>query len=267
MSDLVNLYPLVINNYNSKGWIIFREFFSKKEIIEIKKEILNKIKTRKYNKNFYYELINKKNRLRRIEKVSEFSKAAKKIIYSKKILDLINFIKKKKFELFKDKLNFKYPGGQGYLPHIDGHFIWRDRKNKKQNGWKKYSDDFINLVIPLEKSNKKNGCIYVADISDTKKLGTSFNKITKKMILGTPNINQRDIKKFKFNSIELKEGDICLFDWKCAHFSKNNNSKNSRMIFYATYYKKNKIKNVRSKYYYDKQTSLNDRRNKSLLFS
>ena len=32
--------------------------------------------------------------------------------------------------LFKDKLNFKYPGGEGFLPHVDGHFYWIDNQKK-----------------------------------------------------------------------------------------------------------------------------------------
>ena len=27
--------------------------------------------------------------------------------------------------LFKDKLNFKFPGAGGFDPHIDGHFLWQ----------------------------------------------------------------------------------------------------------------------------------------------
>ena len=57
--------------------------------------------------------------------------------------------------LFKDKLNFKYPGGAGFSPHIDGHFLWLDENNRYQKGWKKYSKDFINIVVPLENSSKK----------------------------------------------------------------------------------------------------------------
>ena len=41
-------------------------------------------------------------------------------------------------------------------------FFGRIKNNKTQNGWKKYANDFINLVIPLEKSDKKNGCLYLA---------------------------------------------------------------------------------------------------------
>lgn len=260
-------YNKTILNYKKNGWVIVKNFFKKKDIENIKNQILNKISNTRKSKNFYYEKINNYKKLRRIEGISDFSEVSKKIIYSNRILKLIKDIKKKEFDLFKDKLNFKYPGGIGYLPHIDGHFFWKDKNNKIQNGWKKYADDFVNLVIPLEKSDKKNGCLYLAQKKNIKNLGNSFKKITKKMSMGTPNIKLSDKKKFNYTAAELEKGDICLFDWKCAHFSKNNNSNRSRMIFYATYYKKNGKKNIRNNYYLDKQSSLNDKKNKSLLFS
>ena len=260
-------YNKTILNYKKNGWVIVKNFFKKKDIQNIKNQILNKISNTRKSKNFYYEKINNYKKLRRIEGISDFSAVSKKIIYSNRILKLIKDIKKKEFDLFKDKLNFKYPGGKGYLPHIDGHFFWKDKNNKIQNGWKKYADDFVNLVIPLEKSDKKNGCLYLAQKKNIKNLGNSFNKITKKMSMGTPNIKLRDKKKFNYTAAELEKGDICLFDWKCAHFSKNNNSNKSRMIFYATYYKKNGKNNIRNNYYLDKQSSLNDKKNKSLLFA
>ena len=181
----------------------------------------------------------------------------KKLFIQIKFSDLFKN-KKKRFDLFKDKLNFKYPGGRGYLPHIDGHFFWKDKNNKTQNGWKKYANDFINLVIPLEKSDKKMAA-FTWRKKKYQKFGNSFLKVTKKMCNGTPNIKLND-KKFKYTAAELEKGDICLFDWKCAHFSKDNNSKKSRMIFYATYYEKNNKRNVRNNYYLDKQTSLNDKK-------
>ena len=260
-------YKKIILDYEKRGWIIVKNFFKKKEIEEIKKQILKKISNTKHSKYFYYEKIYNRLKLRRVECISNFSIASKKIIYSKRIFKIIEEIKKNEFDLFKDKLNFKYPGGKGYSPHIDGHFFWRDKYNRKQYGWKKYAKDFINLVIPLEKSDKKNGCLYLAQKKDINNLGNSFIKVTKKMVVGTPNIQLNDIKKFKYSAVELEKGDICLFDWKCAHYSNNNNSKRSRMIFYATYYEKNEKKNVRNNYYLDKQSSLNDKKNKSLLFN
>jgi 2-aminoethylphosphonate dioxygenase len=251
--------------FKKNGFIILKNFFKKKDVINAKKEILKNIKEKK--KFFYYEKINNGYRLRRIEKISDFSKKSKKIIFSKKIFDILYKLKKKKFVLFKDKLNFKYPGGQGYLPHIDGHFFWKDKFNIYQKGWQKYSKNFINFVLPLEKSNLKNGCIYLSKKNDTKKIGSNFDKITKNLIINTPNIKTKDIKKFKFYPIILEAGDICFFDWKCAHYSKKNLSKNSRIIFYATYCEKNKKINIRKNYYMDKYSSKNNLKNKSLLFN
>ncbi len=260
-----NISKKDIKLYKKNGWIIVRNVFDKKYVNKIKKELFKQ--TKKESDFFYYENINKKRKLRRIEKVSDFSKSSKKLICSKKTINIIKILEKNKYLLFKDKLNFKFPGGKGYLPHIDGHFYWRDKNKKYQNGWKKYSSNFINLVLPLEESNINNGCIYVASKNDTNKIGKSFKKITDKLVIHTPNIKLKDLKKFNFFPIELKVGDICLFNWKCAHYSENNQSNKSRMIFYATFCKKNKDMNLRKMYYLDKQSSYNNKKNKSLLFT
>lgn len=257
----------IFHFYNNFGFVVIKKFFNKKLIENVKKQILNKIKYKIKNNFFYYEKINNKFKLRRIEKVSDFSINAKKIINSKKISEMLYKLKKKNLVLFKDKLNFKYAGGVGYLPHIDGHFIWKDKLNVSQQGWKKYSNNFINLLIPLDNANRKNGCLYLAKKEDTKKIGPNFNKIVKKMNADTYTIKNNYIKKLKFFPIELNSGDVCFFDWHCAHFSKKNNSKKSRMMFYATYCSKNKLKNIRKTYYSDKHDSKNSNKKKSLLYN
>ena len=249
--------------YKINGFVVIKGFFKKKNIRLIKNEIKKLIK--KKDINFYYEKVKNKNVIRRIEKVSEYSKKINNIINFKKTFNLIKKLENKQFCLFKDKLNFKYPGGAGFSPHIDGHFLWKDKNNKYQKGWKIYSDNFLSIVTPLEKVDKKNGCIYISSIKNTEILGSSFESISKKLTLNTPNIKKKYLKKFLFYPIILSEGDICIFNWKCAHMSKKNISKNSRMIFYSTYCKViNKNTNIRKKYYLDKTTSRNDDKWKSL---
>ena len=244
--------------YKIFGFIIIRNFFDTKKIKNIKKQILDLTKKKIKNKFFYYEKIEKKSKLRRIENVFDFSKIVKKIIISKRIFDTINMLEKGNYILFKDKLNFKFAGGEGYMPHIDGHFLWKDRSNHKQYGWKKYSNNFVNFVIPLEKTDKSNGCLYIARKSDTEKIIKNLdpNKYT---------ITKKLIKKIKFYPIELNQGDLCIFNWKCAHYSKKNYSKNSRMIFYLTFCQKNKNKNLKKFYYFDKDKSKGSESEKSLL--
>lgn len=255
----------IIDFYENNGYAIIKNFFKKKKIVNLKNNLIKSIKKKK-NNFFYYEEINKKKVLRRIERISDYSPSMHAFINSSKIINFINKLTKKKNVLFKDKLNFKYPNGAGYLPHLDGHFYWRDGNNKIQKGWKKYSNDFINLVIPLERADKKNGCLYISNKNEIKKIGNSWDVVTSKLIKNTPNIKKNDLKKIKFIPAILDIGDILLFDWRCPHYSLKNKSKKSRMIFYATYCKGRSLL-IRKNYYYDKKNSKNDMKYKSLQFN
>ena len=55
-------------------------------------------------------------------------------------------------------------------------FIGETKIRNIRMGGKKYSSNFINLVLPLEQSSIKNGCIYVANKKDTKKIGKPLIK-------------------------------------------------------------------------------------------
>jgi 2-aminoethylphosphonate dioxygenase len=264
----LNNLKKIKNFYNSNGYVVIKNFIDKDYIVNLKNKVLRQVN--KYDNKFIYfeKEIGKKKYFRRIEKISNHSKDVNKLVKSKKIIEVIKKLTNKKKILFKDKLNFKYPGGKGYKPHIDGHFYWKDKFNKLQKGWSIYSNHFTNVVIPLEKSDKKNGCLYLANKKDIKKLGNSWKKITHKLDEFTPNIKKNFLNKFKFYPAILNAGDILFFDWHCAHKSSKNSSRNSRMIFYATYCSKlKKIKDVRKKYYFDKMHSKNNSLIKSLQFN
>tara|TARA_B110000008_G_C16891212_1_gene532878 strand:- start:242 stop:1015 length:774 start_codon:yes stop_codon:yes gene_type:complete len=251
----------LISNYKKTGFIIIKDFFNKKNITKTKKKILLNTK-KKTNKLFFYEPDIKK--IRRIENICEFSDDAKKLIHNKNLKKIIYQILGHN-TLFKDKLNFKYPKARGFEPHIDGHFFWKNENNKIKRGWKEYSDKFLNVVIPLENTNKINGCLQIAKKNETFQiLGTKWNDITKKTYRFTPKIKKKFIKKFNFVNVELKIGDILIFDWRICHRSKKNLSKNSRMIFYATFAKNKKKINLKKIYYQDKINSKNSIKNKSL---
>ncbi len=253
--------------YKEHGYVVIKNFLKKQHINKIKKKILLK-KNFFENEYVYYENIKNKKKLRRVEKISEQLVDVKDIVRSKKIFDLLKLLTNKNKVLFKDKLNFKYPGGKGYKPHIDGHFYWRDKSNKVKKGWSIYSNSFTNVVIPLERTDKNNGCLFVSSKKNIKKLGKNWNRVTNKLDKFTPNIKKKYLNKFKFTPAILRAGDILFFDWYCAHKSIKNYSNKSRMIFYATYCaKNNKIRDIRKKYYYDKKFSKNNKLIKSLQFN
>src|SRR3989475_2112154 len=50
--------------------------------------------------------------------------------------------------LFKDKINFKLPGGDGFKPHQD-----------QQAGWSAYADLFITAMVSIDSTAAENGCL------------------------------------------------------------------------------------------------------------
>ena len=144
-----------LDEFKEKGFFIIRNFFKTKKLKNIKKEIYFLAKKEKFNKNhIYYENQKKSKIIRRIERITEDSKSVYKLLNEKRLMLIIRSLMKDKFILFKDKLNLKLPGGEGFEPHIDGHFTWIDKKKKIRKGWQEYSNNFLNVVIPLEKSFK-----------------------------------------------------------------------------------------------------------------
>lgn len=253
-----------IDQFSKTGILVIKKFFQKKDINNNKIKILNYISKKDMsNEHLYLEKGSKI--VRRIENVTSQIKYTKKILKSKKLNNVIIQLLGKN-SLFKDKVNFKFPGGKGFEPHIDGHFLWSNKNGKLKKGWKEYSNNFINAVIPLQNSNKNNGCLYLANKQYTAKhLGKSWDEINKKIVKFTPKLKKIYNKKIKYVPYELNTGDVLLFDWKVSHYSKNNNSNVSRIIFYATYAKTNMSeRNLKNKYYKDKLSSKNKKFNKSL---
>lgn len=245
-----------ILKYKNKGYLVIKNFFPKEKINSLKKKVLNISNGKNNNNHFHYEKINNKRVIRRIEKIYD-QPAVKKTLNQKKLNAAISKLLGGKSKLFKDKINFKLPGSVGFLPHIDGHFLWKNKKKQTMKGWSYYAKNFLNVVVPLEKSDERNGCLFVADIDYTKKvLGRNWEEIRSNLMPRTPLIRKKLLKKIKFKPIKLKAGDILFFDWKVCHFSKKNLSANSRIIFYLTYAQsKSSKKNIRKNYYLDKLNS------------
>jgi hypothetical protein len=53
--------------------------------------------------------------------------------------------------MFKDKINFKLPGGDGFKPHQD-----------QQAGWTAYASLFITVMVAVDDATAENGCLEIA---------------------------------------------------------------------------------------------------------
>lgn len=214
-------YQKLKKHYDNTGYFICKNVFSPKFVSILIEEINNSKNTKKY--------YDKSNILRRIEKLYNkgvFLKKSNEII-----LKIINNIFSKDFTIFKDKFNAKPPGGEGFYAHYDGIFQFKDNKNVLRNGWYEYGNIFINALIALDKCDRLNGSIELANAHE----GNFDELLMKTLNDGTPAISKKIESKTKFSLINLEIGDVVFFSNTCPHRSGVNKSKNYRRILYYTY--------------------------------
>jgi len=223
-------YNIIIKlNNELPSFKIIKNYFSKNMIENINIEI-DKLENLKPTDIWKYYEDNNKNILSRLEYFINKSKFMKKLSQ--------DLIKNKNLFLMKDKINFKYPLGNGFIEHQD-----------ISAGWHKYGKKHITIAIPLTITTIDNGCLWVADINCKKQLTEDFT-----------NLNNSIVSDSLYKSIETNIGDIFMFDSFLPHKSFKNNTDKPRKILYFTYtdtdkyeiYHNDKFKVVPPDFYRDK---------------
>ena len=135
--------------------------------------------------------------------------------------------------LFKDKINFKMPGGDGFKPHQD-----------QQAGWSVYARLFVTALVSIDAATAENGCLEVAAGQHTRGLiGDEWKPLTEEHLRGVA-----------FTPYPTAPGDVVFFDSYVPHQSGPNLSPEARRVLYVTY---NRLSegDHRARYYADKRKS------------
>lgn len=135
--------------------------------------------------------------------------------------------------LFKDKINFKMPGGGGFEAHQD-----------VQAGWSRYADLHITALITIDKTTRENGCLEMA---------RGFHR---KGLIGSEwkPLGEEDLRDVEFIAVESDPGDAVFFDSFAPHRSAPNHTDTSRRVLYYTYNKASEGYHL-EQYYADKRLS------------
>ena len=115
--------------------------------------------------------------------------------------------------LFKEKVNFKMPGGDGFKPHQDS-----------QAGWDAYTDFFISALVSIDEATQENGCLELCAGHHHRGLFKSWEPLS-----------EDDMAGMEFIPYPTKPGDVVLFDCFAPHASEPNMTESTRRIYYATY--------------------------------
>jgi ectoine hydroxylase-related dioxygenase (phytanoyl-CoA dioxygenase family) len=115
--------------------------------------------------------------------------------------------------LFKEKINFKMSGGDGFKPHQDS-----------QAGWDYYADFFINVLVSIDDATVENGCLELCAGHHHRGLFKSWEPLS-----------EADMAGMEFVSSPTSPGDVVFFDCFAPHRSEPNMTDTTRRIYYATY--------------------------------
>jgi len=133
--------------------------------------------------------------------------------------------------LFKDKINFKLPGGDGFKPHQD-----------QQAGWSAYADLFITAMVSLDATTAENGCLELAAGHHTRGLlGDEWTPLT-----------DDDMRRLGARPVPTQAGDAVFFDSYTPHASGPNLTPERRRVLYITYNRQS-AGDHRVRYYADKR--------------
>ena len=134
--------------------------------------------------------------------------------------------------LFKEKINFKMPGGDGFRPHQDS-----------QAGWEEYADYFINVMVCIDEATIENGCLQLVAGHQNRGLYREWEPLT-----------DEDMADMDFIHYPTQPGDCVFFDCYAPHASEPNLSNKIRRLYFATYNRLSEGDHL-DRYYADKHKS------------
>ena len=132
--------------------------------------------------------------------------------------------------LFKEKLNFKMPGGGGFKMHQDS-----------QAGWWDYADFFITVMVCIDEATLDNGCLKMVAGHHKRGLLREWEPLT-----------EQDMRGMELDPAPTKPGDLAFFDSYAPHGSEPNVSDTTRRLYFATYNRRSAGDHL-ARYYADKR--------------
>lgn len=131
--------------------------------------------------------------------------------------------------LYKEKINYKQPGGGGFAPHQDAPAY-------------RFVDHHVSVMLPLDPATEASGCLWVAP---------DFEPGVRLPMEGIRGLRDDVVDALEWQPVELQPGDLLWFDSYLPHRSDTNTTGTARRAFYLTYNAAS-AGDFRSTYYDDK---------------
>ena len=168
--------------------------------------------------------------LSRMEDIEPFHKGFSDLFVRGEIQQVTSQLFGNEAILFKDKINFKMPGGDGFKAHQD-----------VQAGWDRYAKLHITALVSIDPSTIENGCLEIArGHHDQGLIGEKWQPLEEDAL--------------DYDSVPTSPGDAIFFDSFAPHRSGPNMTNEKRRVLYVTYNAAAEGNHLRQ-YYDDKRLS------------
>jgi len=230
--------PEMIETFRRDGFVVVPGLFDEAEIREIS-AWTDDLQSRPEEPGrcmMYFEqsLLNPGQRvLQRIENFCPFHAGFAALCEGDKLQGTVSRLLGEPAVLFKDKINFKLPGGDGFKPHQD-----------QQAGWSTYADLFVTAMVSIDETTEENGCLELAAGYHTRGLiGDEWKPLS-----------VEDMRRMNARPAPTRAGDAVFFDSYTPHSSEANLTRERRRVLYITYNRAS-AGDHRVRYYADKRKS------------
>jgi 2-aminoethylphosphonate dioxygenase len=149
--------------------------------------------------------------VQRIENFCPFHPGFDRLIRSSPLADWVAALLGGPVALFKEKINFKLPGGAGFKAHQD-----------QQAGWSRYAPLFVTALVTIDPATRANGCLEIAAGRHREGLlGVEWEPLPEAAL---------DLR-----AVPTAPGDVVFFDSFVPHASQPNHTTEPRRLLYLTY--------------------------------
>jgi ectoine hydroxylase-related dioxygenase (phytanoyl-CoA dioxygenase family) len=224
-----------VAQFERDGFLVVRAMYSPDEVADISEwtdAVANYPEVPgKYMMYFEKSQADDSRILCRIENFVPYHEGFSKLITARRMQQAVSELFGEEAVLFKDKINFKLPGGDGFKEHQD-----------VQAGWDEFADLHITAMIAIDETNEANGSLeMIAGMHKQGVLGSMWAPLT-----------DDDTGHADYVAVHCKPGDAVFFDSYAPHRSKPNRTDKARRVLYITYNRKSEG-DSRAQYYADKR--------------
>ena len=223
-----------LGDFERDGYLLVRGMYSPEEMCDVlawTEEVTNYPEVPgKYMMYFEQSSLDRQRILSRMEDFEPYHEGFSKMFNEERMKGHTSQLFGEQAVLYKEKINFKMPGGDGFKAHQD-----------VQAGWDKYASLHITVMVSVDATTIENGCLEMAPGKHKQGLiGEQWQPLEEDAL--------------DYISIPTEPGDAVFFDSFAPHRSAPNLTDKSRRVLHVTY---NRLSDGdhRRQYYDDKRAS------------